>query len=186
MLLTIKIHTTTYVRQTDRRYESGPLRKGNSSLKDDRLQVLTHINLLVNRLKKKPVHWGHSNRPRKKVYCKNIFFINKKMQDKTYHTMVWSWQPKQNRQDTDSLQCQSTTKRNNPHWQTISWNWPPREFLSLGNLILFLQGAIAIQGNIEAIFKQIGVRQQDRGCLRLIPNSPELEVYEHKGTYFWI
>ena len=44
------------------------------------------------------------------------------------HTTLWSCQPKQTRHDTKNLQCQSTTKRNKPQWQNLSWTWPPREY----------------------------------------------------------
>ena len=57
----------------------------------------------------------------------------------------------------------------------------------LGNLLRFRQGAIAIQGDIEAMFMQIGVRQQDRRYLRFMwrqHNSPELEVYEYQRHIF--
>ncbi|XP_075261511.1 uncharacterized protein LOC142353149 [Convolutriloba macropyga] len=57
----------------------------------------------------------------------------------------------------------------------------------LGILLRFRQGAIAIQGDIEAMFMQIGVRQQDRPYLRFMwrqPNSSELEVYEYQRHIF--
>ncbi|XP_075259875.1 uncharacterized protein LOC142351623 [Convolutriloba macropyga] len=57
----------------------------------------------------------------------------------------------------------------------------------LGILLRFRQGAIAIQGDIEAMFMQIGVRQQDRRYLRFMwrqPNSPKLEVYEYQRHIF--
>ena len=57
----------------------------------------------------------------------------------------------------------------------------------LGILLRFRQGAIAIQGDIEAMFMQIGVRQQDRRHLRFMwrqPNSPKLEVYDYQRHIF--
>ena len=44
------------------------------------------------------------------------------------NTTLWSWQPKETRHDTKNLQSQSTTKRNKPQWQTVSWTWPPRNY----------------------------------------------------------
>ena len=57
----------------------------------------------------------------------------------------------------------------------------------LGILLRFRQGAIAIQGDIEAMFMQIGVRQKDRLYLRFMwrqQNSQELEVYEYQRHIF--
>ena len=51
----------------------------------------------------------------------------------------------------------------------------------LGILLRFRQGAVAIQGNIEAMFLQIGVRQKDGRRLRFLgrqTKSHALEVYE--------
>ena len=57
----------------------------------------------------------------------------------------------------------------------------------LGILLRFKQGAIAIQGDIEAMFMQIGVQQKDRIYLRFMwrqQNSQELEVYEYQRHIF--
>ena len=56
-----------------------------------------------------------------------------------------------------------------------------------GILLRYRQGAIAIQGDIKAMFMQIGVGQQDRRYLRFMwrkHNSPELEVYEYQRHIF--
>ena len=56
-----------------------------------------------------------------------------------------------------------------------------------GILLRFRQGAIALQGYIEAMFMQIGVRHKDRRYLRFMwrqPNSQELEVYEYQRHIF--
>ena len=71
------------------------------------------------------IQWGHSSRPGKRLHCKSTFPSTERY--RMVHTTLWSCQPKQTRQDTKNMQCQSSTKRTSL-WQTLSWTWPPREF----------------------------------------------------------
>ena len=54
----------------------------------------------------------------------------------------------------------------------------------LGILLRFREGAIAIQGDIKAMFMQIGVQQKDLRFMWRQTNSQKLEVYEYQRDIF--
>ena len=84
--------------------------KATAVCQTDRPLALTYLNHLINRLRKKPEQY--KKKQGKTLGCKSSFpstEINKIVQ-----TKLWSRQSEQNRNDTAHLQCQSTTKPNNP------------------------------------------------------------------------
>ncbi|XP_075247082.1 uncharacterized protein LOC142340389 [Convolutriloba macropyga] len=169
VLLATKILNTTCVRQTDGRYETGLLWRDDCSLPDNRSQALTYLNHLVNRLQKKPEQY--------KKYNEGI----QPDLEKGYIAKV-------------HLHRQKDTGWFIPHYGLVSPNKPDKirricnaKAPQSGILLRFRQGATAIQGDIEAMFMQIGVRQQDRCYLQFMwrqPNSSELEVYKYQRHIF--
>ena len=86
-----------------------------SSLPDNWSQALIHLNYIVNSLKKKSEQYAKYNEginaDLDKVYVAKIPLH---LQKGTGWYMQRCCPPKETRQDTKNLQCQSTTKRNKP------------------------------------------------------------------------
>ncbi|XP_075255223.1 uncharacterized protein LOC142347943 [Convolutriloba macropyga] len=188
VLLATKILNTTCVKQADGRYETGLLWKDDSSLPDNRSHALTHLNHLVNRLQKRPEQYKKYNEgiqaDLEKSYIAKVPFHRQKDTGWyiPHYGLVSPNKPDKIRRICNAKAPQSGTSLND---KLLAG---PDLFRNmLGILLRFRQGAIAIQGDIEAMFMQIGVRQQDRRYLRFMwrqPNSPELEVYEYQRHIF--
>ena len=188
VLLATKILNTTCVRQADRRYEKGLHWKDDSSLPDNRSQALTHLNHLVSRLQKKPEQYKKYNEgiqaDLEKGYIAKVPFHRQKNTGWhiPHYGLVSSNNPDKIRRICNAKAPQSGTSLND---KLLAGP----DFLGnmLGILQRFRRGAIAIQGDIKAMFMQIGVRQKDRRYLRFMrkpPNSQELEVYEYQRHIF--
>ena len=161
-------------------------RQDISSLPDNRSQALTHLSHLVNRLQRKPEQykkkqWGHSSRTGKRLHCKS----NSTEKYRMVHTTLWF--VSSNKPDMIRWICNAKATQSG-----ISLSDKLLAGLNvlgnlLGILLQFWQGAIAIQGDIEAMFMQIGVRKKDRRYLRFMwrqPSSHELEVYVYQRYIF--
>ena len=188
VFLATKILNTTCVRQTDGRYETGLLWKDDSSLPDNRSQALTHLNLLVNRLQKKLEQYKKYNEGIKadlgKGYIAKVPFHRQK--DTGWYIPHYSL-VSPNKRDKIRRICNAKAPQSGTGLNDKLLAGPDLLGNMLGILLRFRQGAIAIQGDIEAMFMQIGVRQQDRRYLRFMwrqPNSSELEVYEYQRHIF--
>ena len=186
-LLATKILSTTCVRQTDGRYETGLLWKDDSSLPDNRSQALTHLIHLVNRLQKKPEQYKKYNEgiqaDLEKGYIAKVIFHRQK--DTGWYIPRYGL-VSPNKPDKIRRICNAKAPQSEQACDKLLGG-PDLLGNMLGVLLQFRQGAIAIQGDIEAMFMQIGVRQQDRRYLRFMwrqPKSPELEVYEYQRHIF--
>ena len=188
VLLATKILNTTCVRLADGRYETGLLWKDDSSLPDNRSQGLTHLNHLVKRLQKRPDQYKKNNEgiqaDLEKGYIAKVPFHQQK--DTGWYIPHYGFvspnKPAKIRRICNAKAPQSGTSLND---KLLAG--PDLLANMLGILLRFRQGAIAIQGDIEAMLMQIGVRQQDRRYLRFMwrqHNSPELEVYEYQRHIF--
>ena len=163
VLLATKILNTTCVRQAYEQYETGLLWKDDSSLPDNRSKALTHLNHLVNRLQKKPELYKKYNEgiqaDLEKGYIAKVPFYQQKDTGwyMSHYGLVSPNKPDKIRRICNAKAPQSGTSLNDKLLAGPDL---------LGNmlriLLQFRQGAIAIQGDIEAMFMQIGVRQQDR------------------------
>ena len=188
VLLATKILNTTCVRQADGRYETGLLWIDDSNLPDNRSQALTHLNHLVNRLQKKPEQYKKYNEgiqaDLEKGYIAKVPFHQQKDTGLYIpnYGLVSPNKPDKIRRICNAKAPQSGTSLND---KLLAGADLLRNML--GFLLRFRQGAIAIQGEIEAMCMQIGVRQQDRRYLRFMwrqHNSPELEVYGYQRHIF--
>ena len=188
VLLANKILNKTCVRQADRRYETGLLWKDSISLPDNRSQALIHLNHLVNRLQKKPEQYKKYNEgihaDLKKDYIAKVLFHQQKDTGWyiPHYGLVNPNKPDKIRKICNAKAPQSGTSLND---KLLAGN----DLLGnmLGVLLRFRQGAVTIQGDIEAMFMQIGVQQKDRRYLRFMlrkPNSQELDVYEYQRHTF--
>ena len=188
VLLATKILNTTCVRQTGGRYETGLLWKDNSSLPDNRSQALTYLNHLVNRLQKRPEQCKKYNEgiqaDLEKGYIAKVPFH--RLKDTGWYIPHYGL-VSPNKPDKIRRICNAKAPHSGTSLNDKLLAGPDLIGKMLGISLRFRQGAIAIQGDIEVIFMQIGVRQQDRRYLRFMwrqPNSSELEVYEYQRHIF--
>ena len=184
VLLANNVLNTTCVRQADGRYETGLLWKDKSSLPDNRSQALTHLNHLVNRLQKKAEQYKKYNEDiqadLEKGYIAKVPFLRQK-DTGLYIPHYGLLSP--NKPDKIRRICNAKAPQSGISVNYKLFAGPDLLGNMLGRLIRFLQGAIAIRGDIEMMFMQIGVRQTDRPYLRFMwrqLNNPELEVYEYQ------
>ena len=174
------IFNTTCVRHAHERYETGLLWKDNSSLPDNREQALTHLNYLVNRLQKKPEQYKKYNEGIQADLEKNyIAKVPVHQQNDTGWYIPHYGRVRPHKPNKIRRTCNAKAPQSGASFKDKLLAGPDLLGNMLGILLRFRQGAIAIQGDIEATFMQIGVRHQDRRYLRFMwrqPNSPELEV----------
>ena len=159
VLLSTKILNTTCVRQTDGRYETGLLWKDDSSLPDNRSQALTHLNHLVNRLQKKPEQYKKYNEgiqaDLEKSYIAKVPFHRQK--DTGWYLPHYGL-VSPNKPDKIRRMCNAKAPQSGISLNDKLLAGPDLLGNMLGILLRFRQEAIAIQGDIKAMFMQIGVR----------------------------
>ena len=176
------------MRQADGRYETGLLWKDDSSLPDNRSQALTHLNHLVTRLQKKPEQYKKYNEgiqaDLEKGYIAKVPFHRQK--DTGWYIQHYGL-VSPNKPGKIRRICNAKAPQSGTSLDDKLLAGPDLLGNMLGILLRFRQGAIAIQGDIEGMFMQIGVRQHDRRYLRFMwrqPNNSELEVYEYQRHIF--
>ena len=151
---------------------------------DNRSQALTHLNHLVNRLQKIAEQYKKYNEGfqanLKKGYIAKVPFHQ---QNDTCWYMPNYGLVSPNKPDKMRRICNAKAPQSGISLNDKLLAGPDLLGNMRGVLLRSRQGAIAIQGDIEAMFMQSGVRQKDRSHLRFLwrqPNSPELEVYEYQ------
>ena len=163
------IFKTTCVRQADERYETGLLWKDNSSLPDNREQALTHLNHLVNRLQKKPEQYKKYNEGIQADLEKNyITKVPAHQQNETSWYIPHYGRVRPDKPNKIRRTCNAKAPQSGASFINKLLAGPDILGNMLGILLRFRQGAIVIQGDIEAMFMQIGVRHQDRRYLRFM------------------
>ena len=161
VLLATKILITTCLRKADGLYETGHLWKDDNSLPANRSQALTHLNHLVNRLQKKPEQYKKYNEgiqaDLEKGYIAKVPFHRQKDTGLyiPHYGLVRPNKPDKIQRICDAKAPQSGTSLND---KLLAG--PDLLGSVLRILLWFRQGAIAIQGDIEAMFMQIGVQQK--------------------------
>ena len=188
VLLANKIPNTTCVRQADGCYETGLLWKDNSSLPKNRSQALTHLNHLVNRLQKKPEQFKKYNEgiqaDLEKGYIAQVSFHRQK--DTGWYIPHYGLvSPNKPNEIQRFCNAKAPQKRISLNDKLLAG--PDLLGKMLGILLQFRQGAIAIQGNIEAMFMPIGVQQEDRCYLRFTwrQSQPRIKGVRIPTTHLW-
>ena len=180
VLLANNIFNTTCVRQTDGRHEKGLLWKDNSNLPDN--QTISQKSTNEPEQYKKYIEGIQGDL--EKGYIAKVHFHqqNDTSWYITHYGLISPIISNKIRRICNAKALQSGTSLKD---KLLAG--PDLLRNMLGILLRFRKGAIAIQGDIEAMFLHIGIRQQYRRYRRFTwrqPNSPELEVYENQRHIF--
>ena len=129
------------------------------------------------------IQWRHSSRPGKSYFAEVPFYRQKDTGWYIPHYGLVS----PNKPDKIRRFCNAKAPQKGISLNDNLLAGPDLLGKMHGILLQFRQGAIAIQGDIEAMFMQIGVQQQDRRYLRFMwkQSQPRIKGVQIPTTHLW-